>query len=794
MDAARTTCLSLALTVLLAVSPGAWGQSDAAALRDYYSGNGLLNRELYDLAAAEYRKFLESRPDHDKAPHARYGLAVCLVRLDRHDEAVQDLGALADREGFEFAAEVLMLLGQSELALGRPDPASAAFGRVIREHSAHDLADEAAALQAEAFYEAGKLDQVERPCKLLASRWPDSPHRERADLLLGHARMALGDYESAAEWLESMSRRYPRGEYAHRIELLLAQSLHRSGDADGAAIRYQQVIDAANDTLVPEAMYGLAAVRHAGGRLAPAGALLDELLGRHPDADIATAARLLRGRIWFDQEDYDRALAQLAPLSKADGDYRDDAVYWIAKCRLRQGRHDEAAAELERALQRFPESDLAPHMTYDRAVALVRGGDREGALAILESFGTRYPDHELAPEALHLAASALHQERRYDESLAVCRVFSQEQPTHDLAPAVAFLAAENLYLLEDYREASGAYRALLERYRDHDQADQARYRLGLSLYQLDSFDEAETLLRGVTDGRDTPQRFRLALLALGDGSFQRGDWEAAETHLSDYLSFGLAQPSADDALLKLGLARQRQGEHRSALRSFNRLDEAFAQSPHRGHAIFESGQVLVELERFDDAEAAFRRVLEDGDDTPLAAHSMNHLGALARRDGRHREAASWFGRAAETLGDPGAATEARYQQGQALMSARRFGEAAAVLGELVRQTPDHGRADEAAALYAIALARRGDEPRHAEALAAINKIESRSIDELEFGIPSVGIRRAHEGAVRQNAADRLETFGHAHDDVLATTMARFYFGQQSVDHLLSPCNDADRRA
>lgn len=36
------------------------------ALRDYLSANGLLNRGLYELATAEYRKFLSEHEDHEK--------------------------------------------------------------------------------------------------------------------------------------------------------------------------------------------------------------------------------------------------------------------------------------------------------------------------------------------------------------------------------------------------------------------------------------------------------------------------------------------------------------------------------------------------------------------------------------------------------------------------------------------------------------------------------------------------------------------------------------------------------
>lgn len=709
------------------------GNEEAAILRDYYSGNGMLNRGMYDLAAQEYGRFLEQHPDHDKAPLARYGIAVSLFRLARYEAAVEQLDLLGTPAGFEYAAEALMINGQSRLALGEPAAAARAFGDVLREHSGHALADESAALQAEALYEAGRFDEVERPCRVLEGRWPDSPHRERAELFGGLAEMARGRDDAAAQRFEAMLERYPDGQHADRVSLLLAQSLHRTGAVQGALRRYRDVIDRDRDEFVPDAMYGLAVLLHRTGARDEAGALLDRLVKRYPDDDVIPAARLMRGRVWFDAGDYIQARQVFELVVREDGAQRDDATYWLAKSTLRQGDAAEAAGILEQALSDYPDSTLVPQMTYDRAVALLRAGDPGAAVGVLVEFRARYAGHELAADALELEATAHHQQRDYRESLALCETFQRQYPDHDLAADVVFLAAENTYLLGDYDRAVPAYQAFLQRHDDHEQAELARFRLGMGLHRQERFDDARPWLDGLVDGRDTDPAYRTALLAIGDGEFQRGDWAAAETHLGDYLSFGIDQPGADDALLKLGLARQRNGERRSALRTFTRLIEERSDSPHRLHASFESGQVLVELERFDEARAVFTQVLEAGPETPFAGHAMNHLGALALRDGDFEDAAQWFGQAAVALGTGDAAAEALFQQGRSLMAARDYRHAEGVLSELLGSHPSHPRVARASALQAVALARQevGNAARHERALAAIEQAETRYLGELE---------------------------------------------------------------
>ncbi|MHC4218161.1 MAG: tetratricopeptide repeat protein, partial [Planctomycetota bacterium] len=635
--------LAAALSLLVGAS-AALGQQptdDGTVLRDYFSGNGLLNRGMYDLAAAEYRRFLQEHPDHEKAALARYGLGVCLYRLGEHGDADEALQSLEQQAGFAYAAEVLMIRGQCQLALGRPQEAAEAFGRVIRDHSAHDLADEAAALQAESYYEAGRFDLVDRPCKLLTSRWPTSPNRQRAELYGGLADMARGNHASAAERFEAMTTRYRDGVYADRVSLLLAQSQHRAGMGPRAADGYRRIIQDGPNEYRAEAMYGLAVLEHATRRFDSAGRLLDQFLRRYPDHNIITAARLMRGRVWFDEAEYDKAMELFTPLARTDGPHRDDAEYWSAKCLLRQGQADEAARRLQLALDRFPKSDLRAQMTYDRAVALLRAGDPDGALEVLNGFRQQYGDHELDADALQLSAAALHQQRRYRESLDCCLAFNERYRDHALAPDVAFLAAENLFLMKRHEDATSAYRAVLARYPDHRQADHCRYRLGLSLYYQGAYDEAEGLLAGVTDGRETNPGFRAALLALGDGHFQREQWQAAEERLGEYLSFGLDQPSADDAQLKLALAQQRQGESQTALRSFRTLITEFPESPHRAHAQFECGQILVELDRPDEAAETFELLLAEDGESSFAGHTLNHLGAIALQRTRYTDAASY---------------------------------------------------------------------------------------------------------------------------------------------------------
>lgn len=759
----RRTSLFVALLLIFVSAAAADAKEpaeNAAALRVYFSANGLLNRGLFDLAAAEYQGFIDAYPLHAKAPIARYGLGVSLFRLARYPEAAAALEAALAEESMPYPAEASVVLGQCFLSLGRHSEAAAALEPVLREHADHGLADDAAALQAEALYYDERYEQAQRPCRLLATRWPDSPHRERTELFWSMAEMALGDYTAAASRLRTLLETFPEGALADQTALLLAQSLHRSNAVQAAIEQYRDVIRRARDAYLPEGLYGLATLLHGQGQPAAAGELLDQLIERYPDHQLLSASHLLRGRAWFDVENYDNAHDSFEQVLRAADEYKDAAAYWIAKCDLRRGEPREAADRLRQAVEDYPDSDLAPEMTYDLAVALARDHDADGALQALQQFRELFADHTLMPEALHLMAATLHQLERYEESLQLCRVFEQQFEETELHPSVAYLECENEFLLTHYERAVDLFREFAARWPDASQSAHATFRLGMALYRLNRFEEAEPVLERIAPRSRTEPALHTTLLALGDLHFQQERWATAEALLDEYLSFGLDQPAADDALLKLGLARHRQDRFRDALDAYDRLIDLFPDTPHRLQAVFERGQALVALGTPDEASDAFQQVLQAGTDTPFAVHTLNHLAALAVQRHDYNGAADFYSRVVAIADNADPAAEALFQQGRALMSAERFDRAERAFASLLDSHPDSARRPEARAHLAIALARQS---KHADALSAIDRFERSNMNTVDRALAAAV---TYEKAWCLRAVDRADDAAGAYRDLL----------------------------
>lgn len=730
----RLAALSLSLVAVVAtlsLSATAGGQQPPAAdaaLRDYWSANGLLNRGLYDLAARDYAKFLESHGDHDKAPAARYGYAICLFREKKYDAAVEQLRPLRDRDSFEFATEVGVMLGQAMLALQQPKEAAAEFARAAARAGAHELADDATAGACEALYLAGDAAGAVRQAETLASRWPGSPLLQRASYFAALADIAGKNDASAAKRLDDMLKSDPKGPYADRAALLLAQCRQRGGSADAAVERYREVIATGGDAVLPDALYGLAAILLDQGKPAEARPLLERLAGQFPKSALADATRLNLGRCRIEEGEPAAAMELLNSLAGAEGDYADDAEYWAARALMRQDKHRDAARRLARALKRHPESPLLAEMTYDRAVALTRMGDTAGAIAALAAFDNALSRHALAADALFLRATLQHEAKDHAACLADCKRFSDRFANHALASAMAFLAAESEYLTGEWRPAADLYAAFIKNYPSDERAFDARYRLGLARARQNEPDAAIAALTAALEAKPEHPLACAARLTLGDVQFQRGEWKIAAESLRAALGACGTQPGADDALLKCAVAEQRLKRPRESVAMLERLLREFPESGLADQAAFERGQALLALDQVDEAAAAFEQIVARSAEDRLTAPALEHLARIALRRERHDAAISLLDRWLAAAKDEGSRARAASLRCRALLAAQKFDGVEKAAAGFLRDHADHEDAAVVRAMQAIAWSRLD---RFEEALAAIQRIEKEGADRID---------------------------------------------------------------
>jgi TolA-binding protein len=669
-------------------------------LRDYLSGNGLLNRGLYELASKEYRKFLDAHADHAKSPLARYGLGVSLFRLDRPADAEVEFKKIASTP-FEFSTETLVLLGRCQLAGKKYKDAAASFQGALDKQTDRPIAADAAAGLIEALYLSEKHDDVLAACVKYTEKWPGSQARDRIIYFSGLSRISKGDHAAATADFRKLAE--GKGALSSQARLLLAQSLQQSSGLDESIECFQKIINSGRKEDKPAALAGLALSYLMKKQAQKSVSTYDRLIREFPDSPAARSAKLSRAQALFTLEKFDAAIAGFKKIDEHEP-VADAAAYWSAKCLLRMGKNADAAESLEIAIGAFPASKLLPEMMFDRGVAIARDKKNDEAIAIIKEFRAKFPKHILAPDALDFLATLTHQSGDFAASEEYCRTFARDYPKHSRSAAISFLAAENLFLRNDFDKAATAFREFIDAHPDDAQISAARARMGLALYKTGKTEEAQQALASIADQATGEDSLRPVLLALGDLAFDRGEWKNARKFLSDYLKQEDA-PSADDAMLKIGLSHQRESNFADAIKSFERLIEKYPKSPHRLQALFEKGQALTELSRGDEAVTAFDAVLKTDPNSRFAPYALNHLAEIALGKGDMTKAAELFDQVA-SAGDEKLRIRALDRQSEVLMTLKQFAEAQSSAKKLLKLKPDQKTASSARARIAIAEARQ----------------------------------------------------------------------------------------
>lgn len=744
----RCLCFSTCVAAMFIGRPPTNAADTAAtdaAQRDYLSANGLLNRGMNDLAAAEYRKFLAAHGTHEKAPTARYGLCVALFRLGQFDEALTELKTVPAGDGFAFGADAAVLTGQCHLVRERYAPAAQAFQAALARFPEHPLADDAGAGATEALYLAGENDRAVEQAKDFTRRFADSPLRERVLYFWGLAESQRGDPAAAAQRFDELLRSTNAGEFAEPSALLLAQSRRQSGALDQALAGYRSIVQRGGKFLA-DALAALSALLYERGDLDESAENLDRLMREFPSHPQLAEAKLQRARIRFDKGDHKAALAEFTDLMGTP--LSDQASYWSAKCRLRMDEPAAAAKLLAGAAKASPSSPLLPEMRFDQAVALHRAGEMDEAARTLEQFRVDFPKHRLDGEALRLLAAVEHQRRDFTKSAALCASYLQANPTGESAAEIQFLAAENALLSGDAGGSVAMYQSFLGEHPSDPQAPKAKFRLGLTLHSLQRSKEALPYLNELAELTGGERAYCPVLLALGDIALAGKEWKSAEQRLSAYTICDPKQV-ADDAWLKLGLARSRQERYEEAITAYDKVLASSKVAELRTRAQFERSVCLVSLDRGAEAVKGFESVVSEGEGMPLQAHALEQLAALAAKSGRASDAAALFQRAASSDSSGALSADAMFNQAVSEMNAGRFADAEATFKRFLSGFASHARADEAESRLGIAVARQ---ERFADAMLQLDSAVDR-LQKLPEGLRSA---IAYERAWCLRRLDRKE--------------------------------------
>ncbi len=496
-------------------------------------GDGFLARSFYELALAEYRKYLEWFPSGMAVEEANYRIADCLRGMRKVAEARAQYQAV--QKAFPkgtFFARASFHLAEMDLDQGRSEEAARGF------HEAAARAESDSTRLASQFYEARILLQLHRQAEAgpilreLARVEKENPYRAFALLELGNMLQESGNDEEArvmfAKVLETHAApalRAEGGTKAGAIEMQMK-------DWKNAASHFDQVRKLSGaEAWIPNANFQFLCACYQDNRFITVVQLATDTKVKFPDGNQADAHLLLAHSLRLlqrykdavasydsfllkyprhesaDQVAYERLICLFAlndPSwdTEASGFVKGrkpsanlaNILFLQADGAFRQKRFAEASALYDKLTSGpFPPL-LKPGRLADaihtRGLALIELDQFQNAETVLADFMKHFPDDPRTPGALFQRAVCNQQLSRWIEAGALFEEFSTRFPKAPERETALYRLGLVQGQLHSYERMRAAFRQLEKDYPKTSYAADGAYWTGWSLFEEKKYSES----------------------------------------------------------------------------------------------------------------------------------------------------------------------------------------------------------------------------------------------------------------------------------------------------------------
>ena len=432
----------------------------------YWSAEIASSRGKGDEARDQFRRILDNKDGASADLIARIWIA--LGKIDRSRNKPADaanslekaLDQNSDPETYLTAAREYLAAAQASQSL--PTAALKLRDSVRdREEESNKRGRYAAALLllGSATLEAGNAEAAAADLDQLIRTYPASPSVSSARLLLAQALIKQGQETAAKEQLKTILQSAKVDPVIfYQAQAAQAEILLKEGKASEASAAWDAAYRIATDPkMAEEALYNAAITASRGADASAFLRLEQEFTQRFPDSPRRAGLALERGRMLETQGDTVASRSALAEVSKLPGSdpLQAEAALRRASSLLRSGDYPGAIAAFAEFEKSFPNSPLLPQALASGIEARLRSKEWTGAQARVEftKILTRFPNSTLAPAITFQIAQTHYEERNHGEALTAFREMATKYPKDPLADNALYYAAQSALALGNPAEA-----------------------------------------------------------------------------------------------------------------------------------------------------------------------------------------------------------------------------------------------------------------------------------------------------------------------------------------------------
>ncbi len=718
-----------------------------AGTRQYAAAVALQNRGVYDLAAEEWSKFIDSFQKDSRLDRAFHYLGICYLKSNKLDLAMQSFQTVIEPyPKFEMLEASYLYLGVTQYSIargGKPemyDKAAETFKTQLAKFPKGKYVGQATFYRGECLYARGKKEEA---AKLYAELIEKSPkHELLADALyaLGVTNGELGRQDAAGKAYEAFLKQFPKNKLATEVRMREGETLFARKQYKAAAERFAAAATAKGFALADHATVRQAASLAKLNQYAEAAALYASLPEKFPKSQHVGLANLAGGKCYYLAGDFAKARALLEKSLALGGDSAPEAAHWIARSLLKENKPADALAVVEKVLPAAGKSPFAAQLLMDQADAMYEIAKRRGeSIALFAAVAAKYPKEPICPQALYMAGFAALGTGDYQTALKYANEFLTKHAGDKLAADVMYVAAESDLQLNQPAEAEKLFGQLLEKYPDHADAETWKVRRALALHLEKKYQETIAAIEPVLADIRTPDAVAEARYLVGSSRAELKEYDAAVKSLEASLAANPKWRQADDTLLVLANSYRQLDDVKKAKAAIGKLITQFPKSRLLDQAHYRLGEYCYAEGDLKTAAAEYRQVITKWPKSSVMPYALYGLGwtELGLKDyagvdktlsalvaqfpkdklipraryarGMARQQLGNFAPAIEDLQamlaadpSPQERSNARYVLGLSQVGLKKSADAAATFQTLLKDDPDHTGADKT--LYELAWA------------------------------------------------------------------------------------------
>lgn len=654
------------LLLFLSVYTFAFAQVNLQEVRDFKFAYSLFEDGMYQLAFAEFQKFINNYPESRLLAEAKFFSAESMFKLGEYDSALKIYSSILNEpkfakykdkasyriaeiylkrrnfiqaiEGFKRAIEISsdkLLIAQSAFYLGEIYFERGDFRNALRYYTLSyevDTTEEVAPFAlfsaAVVFHKQEKFQEASDRYKHLIEKFGKNKNVEKlindARLNLVECLYKLKNYKEAI----SVASEFLRKNEDERAIFFLGESYYAIALYDSANLYYKNYLKKfPNGRFNRHVAYSIGWIHYKQGNYVGAIQVFDSL--SKGEDDVANLSLFYLGevkKVVGDTAEAISAFKNFVSKSKSYPDLYSRANYELGLIYFAQGKYDSAIVYLEK-IHLDDKSEIKVKAFEILAQSYIRMGNYSKGASVLRMLRSEISlSKESESLNIYGEAFALMQDGRYSEAIEVFKEFLSKYPNDKNAEFAILYLGEMYYKLGDYKNAIRYYSEILERFPRSPNAEQAFYSLAWSYFKDGNYSEAAKQFERFLNRYSVGKRALDARLRLGDSYFMMKNYKQAESvYLSYTRLFGNSE-GADYAYFQLSQIYLRQRQQLRAIDMLNLLLSKFPNSALAPSARYQIGWIYFQDRNYTPAINSFREVLEKHPSSDLAPRALYGIG------------------------------------------------------------------------------------------------------------------------------------------------------------------------